>query len=581
MKRQKHHQRGYTILFLAGLSLLLTNCKSTDESKVGASCTVPITGTSWVPNVSGVSQTNHDSSVVISKTSTTYPSRPVVGLAQAAPGSVETTVNFSIASDLGVNGSLSLVAEAKNYPSNYSGGAYPVLVSLVDSNSKEWIPLARAGGADCAGAGYFTCSSGTCNFNSSCTLGQPSAFSDRSFWAQQQFAAYDSRADTASVNTFPTCNWAGPGSPTALNPACAFNTSLTVTGFGATASPFFVSGKLPVGSYTAKYVLIATNYSSISGVVTDLKVTVITKQDATVSIGGAIDLNVVLVGSKNVADSRTAKGKLNLDLLFQSMRDLLSQSNSNINIGVITVYEWPCEQGGDSYSTLDWSVLGSLFQTGSGILATPSEGKALNVFLVSSILNGSSGSLPILGLSGGIYGPMINGTPTSGLAFSSSNKIAAFNPGCSLASCPITSQEAAFVDMGATISHEIGHYLGLNHPAESSFDSGGNNNDQDAVFDTPVCTKSTLISGTYYLTISGCLSDTNQYMGSGGASACSASCAGYNSAAGSFCASSIQCQFNHLMWWSSKNFKEGMGTGDGNLLSPQSGQKINYSPFVQ
>ncbi|MEK6706715.1 MAG: hypothetical protein AABZ06_13100, partial [Bdellovibrionota bacterium] len=62
---------------------------------------------------------------------------------------------------------------------------------------------------------------------------------------------------------------------------------------------------------------------------------------------------------------------------------------------------------------------------------------------------------------------------------------------------------------------------------------------------------------------------------------CSEVCTDYNSTEGVFCDTKAECQFNHLMWWTSKNFKEGNGTGDGNIFSTQSGLILNYNPFVQ
>src|SRR5262249_32809656 len=157
-----------------------------------------------------------------------------------------------------------------------------------------------------------------------------------------------------------------------------------------------------------------------------------------------------------------------LDALFSHVYEQYFTDNATstaIKLGQINVYEWDCDTGGDNYSTVSTDGTQALFQAGSAMMPAATEGKALNIFLVSNITYSGSGT--VLGLAGGIGAPMINGTAESGLVFSSFNKLSTYNPSCSSDPCPASIQESAFLNMGGTIAHEMGHFLGLNHPSES------------------------------------------------------------------------------------------------------------------
>jgi hypothetical protein len=512
-----------------------------------------------VPNVAGVASSNHDSSVSVTKTVLSAVSGPLVGLAEPAPASKEVTVTFTLPSDLGEYGSFSLLAEAKNLPANVSG-AYPVLVYLSDGTN-EYVNIARGGGA-CGTGGYFSCPGGSCVSNSSCSISWPSAFNDRTHWQQHQIATFGYK----SVNTFPTCfedDTAFDGT-TSNQPTCAFNK------YFFTGAPARLRYNV---TYTAKYVMLA-EFVTLSGFgyTGDLEVTVVKKTDTTA--GGAMDLNVILVGDKNVQASRTDAGKRNLDTLFDYVQTYYSQANVGVSLGTINAVEWPCASGGDAYANVSVDDLGTLFGLTSSLAPASSEGKAINLFLVSTIPDGTASNLTILGLAGGIGGDPLNGAQGSGLAFSSLNKLDTYNPSCTTSPCPATQQQSAFADMGSTIAHEIGHYLGLNHPTESSGAT------HDVVFDTPRCTVTASIGGTQYITNSSCRSTSNAAFYPTG-NKCSDVCAGYSSSTPVFCAAAVECQFNHVMWWTSKNFNTTTGTGDGNIFSEDSGRVMNYNSFIR
>ncbi|MEK6706716.1 MAG: hypothetical protein AABZ06_13105, partial [Bdellovibrionota bacterium] len=483
------------VLAMCGL-VVSTGCGKTEESESGTSSNITsgqcelLSGTSWVPNVTGAGASNHEGTVTVTKETYTT-SGPVTGLSQAATAAREISISIPMLEDLGPLGSLSLVAEITDFPStSISGSAYPVLVYLSDGTN-EYVNLARAGsGGDCAASGYYTCTNGLCTANSQCKISWPSAFTDRSHWEQHQVAAFG----YSSTATFPTCNWGGGSTPpTQLSEACAFNTNFFQ------GSP----ARLRYGvTYTAKYVLLASDYSSVTdGLESGLKVSILKKQDTSASVSGALDLNIILVGSKNITASRTIKGQQNLDTLLSMVHSYLSQSASGVKVGSINVLEWTCESGGDAYANVSLNSIGNMFKTGSALVPSSTEGKALNIFLVSTINSSDLNSnLTILGLAGAIGGPMVNGTEISGLIFSSFDKLDTFNPNCSGSSvCPLTSQESAFNEMGATIGHEIGHYLGLNHPSESG--SSSDYSGHDVVLDTPICTATQSVGGVLYRTV--------------------------------------------------------------------------------
>lgn len=529
------------LFIFTALLLGLSGCTK-DLTVGGKGCTTALTGTSWVPNVPQASDSHHDATVEVTETVISS-SGSLTGLAQATGAGKEISVTIDMSTDLGDNGSLTLMAEMTSFPTGLVGGAFPMLVSLHDGTN-ELVNLKRTGaGNDCWQSGYFTCSGGSCSENTNCTLtaGQPSSFVDRRHWQQYQIPPFG----YVSTNVFPTCDW-GSGTP-----ACSYN------------SNFFSSGKLRSGgNYTAKYVLLASNYSSLTGFSGSFRVHVIKKKDTSTRVttgsNGAIDLNIVLVGTSNIQASRTDKGKQNLDALFGSVADYFAQDGSALKLGALRVFEWTCEMGGDAAANTPVDSLESVFQQGSSIIPSEYSGNALNVFMVSSVPLESSSNSVILGVAGAIGGPLMNGTGASGLAFSSFDFLDTFNPDCDT-TCNRDQQEEAFIDMGGTITHEIGHYLGLNHPNESS------GTRSDYIPDTPTC-------GTTggVVTINSCRAGAP----------CSTSCGGYDGV-NNFCPTTQDCQFNHVMWWTTKNYKEGTMDGDGNVFSANSGVILNYSPWVR
>jgi hypothetical protein len=436
------------------------------------------------------------------------------------------------------------------------------------------------------------CTGGTCYWRSGCGPQSPTAFpgdtlSDRrERWSYQQGILDDS---SMSVNRFPTCDW------TSGTPTCELN--------GLLPAP----GQLRTGAsrtYTARYVLLSNlpHMATFAGRKTGgIRLSVVRKKDGDggANIRGAVDVNVVIVGSKNIEDSRTDKGKQNLNELFKHVHSHYASntpaSPMNVRLGKVSVYEWDCANGGDAYANVPTSDLRKFFATGSALLPSDGEGKALNVFLTTTI-GGSTST--ILGVSGGIPGPPLNGTGMSGLVFASMGKLATYNGLCDgVAPCPVALQSGSFVDMGATISHEMGHFLGLYHLSEGNRIAPAPATEplHDSLPDTPACRRTVATtSGSHYLlaSSSSCLASDGSHPMQGLPTAapynsvarCNEACPGYStSSLTGFCPQAVECEFNHVMWWTAKSFVSNGSTyaTDGNLFSPASADGVNLSSFVR
>ncbi len=533
--------RGGSIL---GLILGGAGCGADEEPGAAAAGCRALSGSAWTPSVSGTGEGNRDGAVVIYSTEVTASAQSFIGWAQSG-GLV--SVNIPMDVDLGASGSLSLVADVSGISAGLVGGGIPYLVSLNDGNGNEFVNRTTADAA------MYTCSS--CSLNSPPT--SPSAFFSSSHYENHQWPY----PDRVSVNTFPTCNWAS-GSP-----ACAFN------------SNFFSSGKLYTGSsghvYVANYKLVSDSYSSLSGKTANLKVKVIRKLDATAA-SGALDVNLILVGTDTISASRTSAGQTNLNGLVGQVHTHLSQAGSGAKLGKVSAYEWTCEAGGDAYASLDIDDLDAMIGNGSTVVSGSSERRALNLFIVSSITDGGSNT-GVLGIAGMIGGPPTFGTGTAGVVAAHYGDLEAMTAGT-----------YEFVDFGQTLAHEIGHFLGMNHPTEQYKAFGTSTH--DFIPDSPTCenpstsaansydTNGDSVNDTFRFTLGSCLADTLvQPTGS----SCSSTCTPYNSATGVFCASNVHCEFNYLMWYTQKNFHETAAQGDGNKISTNGGAIVNYHPLIQ
>lgn len=472
---------------------------------------------------------------------------------------------FDHGSDFGPNGSITLVAKSFDYP--LSGDAYPVLTGFyVDTGSGITNYMTLKSG--CFSSGMWSCSGSSCVANSSCTVEAGSAFASRQDWDQHQVPSFG----FVTTNDFPRCD------PSVAGEGC------------------FSEG-LPSGHYFAKYVLLSNSGGSVDTYRAGLEVRTLVKKDTepgntdNTPVKGGISLNLVLVGNANVNASRTEGGKRNLNLLLKELNRLLRvESGLDVTLNEVRVFEWTDGNGGAPYSNVDLDLLGNMFESGSkGLLSGGNEG-ALNVFLVSDIVYDSS--FTILGLSGGILGPPVNGTQSSGIAFSTFNLLGSFNSACTSLSCGRSDLDEDFLEMASTIAHELGHYLGLNHPSERPDASG--NQDHDGLTDTPLCSARTVTSQNY-LDQRACYAVDPQihpYPLAG--ATCKQRCDAvtspsvylsgfFSTTPQSFCPAVAECQFNHIMWYTTKNRKKegGVWKEDGNLVSPQSSAVLQRSYLLR
>ncbi len=560
-----------------GIILLfgLTACGVVDQANQAVnplSTPVPaaklVTG-AWMPDQTAIGSGSSNSKGTTALTTFTLSASNAPLVRFNDPWSGNTTLvdlgNFTASSDFGMNGSITLVAETVNYP--LSGGAYPVLASFYVDTGSGTIEFVNTSDA-CSSAGMWTCNGGNCTANAACTVQTGTSFGGREDWDQHQVPPFG----YSTTNAFPRCD-SSVGSWT----GCPANLS-----------------SLPSGHYYAKYVMMSDSGSSVASTTTGLKVTVSIKKDTasrnTGSTNGSVDVNLILVGDQNVNDSHSAAGARNLDMLFKEVNSILT-TNVGIGIGAFTVYDWSDANGGNQYSNVDYSDLGILFSAGSQAVTAASAGKALNIFIVSDIAY-SGASFTILGLSGGILGPTVNGTQSSGLAFSSNDDLAVFNATCSDNTCSRNNQDASFLEMAATIAHEMGHFLGLNHPSESKVGTSPQQNDQ--LNDTPTCLARLTSGSSYTLDQRACYQDsTIQSSSATCQSACDAAIGvggqGYfnsgnnTSTPDNFCKTVTQCQFNHLMWYTTKNRLKmsGVWHEDGNLISPESSVLMQWDAFVR
>ena len=135
----------------------------------------------------------------------------------------------------------------------------------------------------------------------------------------------------------------------------------------------------------------------------------------------------------------------------------------------------------------------------------------------------------------------------------------------------------------STIAHELGHYLGLNHPSEKVA-SLSEVQRHDQVVDTPTCAPRT---GPYLDQRSCYLDTTVQLATSQCSTACDTAAGGayYNSGSKSnfYCPATAECQFNHVMWYTTKLRTKvaGVWREDGEQISPQSSAIIQWNSFVR
>lgn len=321
------------------------------------------------------------------------------------------------------------------------------------------------------------------------------------------------------------------------------------------------------------------------------------------STGKRIQLRNVLVGSKNIADSRTESGRAALGKVMDQTRALFE--SFGVIISSAEFREFGCrpeEQVYEGRTTLPLGARESLF------VDAPLPGGAdvppVYINFVSSVL----GSRYVLGRASTIFSVADDYSRASGSLF-----VATFDR---LASMGLSSSFA--LEMPATIAHELGHLLGLHHTQER--DAQGSLRDHngerivpvgDPLADVPLHGYRSALGGdqgndkillsmepkiTSYLSLQsrepvwlhGVNTSSPDRVYYGSSDLCRTECrelgreSEFRDETG--CAIARNCGVNHLMWWSDKPpAQEGLITPtliEQNYISPRSIEKILVHPSI-
>ncbi len=175
--------------------------------------------------------------------------------------------------------------------------------------------------------------------------------------------------------------------------------------------------------------------------------------------GDTIDVNFYLVGVPGVNTSNPTSNS-NIATMLQTMRTIYGKAN--INVGEVR-WKTLSDANTSRYKVIrDFSDVFRLVALSEDPGPTPDERLSVNVFLIDEFdIPEISGTL--LGISPGLPGISgFHGTEGAGLIFSSINL------------------RDGGEDLGQTMAHEIGHFLGLRHTSEHG--GGG-----DPISDTQEC----------------------------------------------------------------------------------------------
>src|SRR5207244_2488792 len=105
--------------------------------------------------------------------------------------------------------------------------------------------------------------------------------------------------------------------------------------------------------------------------------------------------------------------------------------------------------------------------------------KAINIFAITKFTDPTAAG--VVGISAAIGGPLSSGTASSGVIVATLGILSTENPSCNSSPCAKSTWDANFSYIPDAFAHEMGHFLGLNHPSEL----GGTTH--DVLPDTPLC----------------------------------------------------------------------------------------------
>jgi hypothetical protein len=188
-------------------------------------------------------------------------------------------------------------------------------------------------------------------------------------------------------------------------------------------------------------------------------VTATLRSDIAVEVERFVDLNFVYLPGSSLSEEIAASSPQ-----FATFLERFDQwmAPTGIRAGRVTHRDLDRPE----FSFVDgWEEAGRMFRSTSREVGRP---RTLNVYCVQGFV--WDPPLPVIGLSGGIPGPVFNGTRDSGIALRTS-------PFFSCNDCV-----DAFAELFA---HEIGHYLGFYHTTEANWQEA------DPLSDTPRCPEGT------------------------------------------------------------------------------------------
>ncbi len=173
---------------------------------------------------------------------------------------------------------------------------------------------------------------------------------------------------------------------------------------------------------------------------------------------GRLDVNLCLTGAAGIT-AAVALEHPRVSAALDEVRERLAEAH--LELGEVRAFDVPAEQLIFTHDASADAELSALYRTGAGLPP------GLNVFLVDAVQVAAKQGIPtlVLGLAGGIPGPLYVGGPRSGVVLS-------------LQAAP------QGVLLGRAMAHEIGHYLGLFHTTEETL--SGQTAVHDNLPDTPV-----------------------------------------------------------------------------------------------